>query len=625
DDSGYLQQEPRHAAHSRQALEKLVARMEEGTPYATARKEEFTDHEGDGKAWDLLPPVETSMGMLRNPAVTRALTEVRKLVNAIVRRFGKPEFIRVEVARDLKKARKLRERLSRENREREADREAAKRRILKEAGIGQPSRDDVERVLLAEECGFICPYTGRAFGVADVIGKRPQYDTEHIWPLSKCLDNGFGNKTLCYHEENRARKKNRTPYEAYHGTPAWDEIIARVKKWKSDAARGKLRRFLAEKIDDGFTDRQLTETRYISTKAAEYLGLLYGGSGGIDPAGKRRVFPVAGGLTGHLRREWGLNAVLSGTDEKNRADHRHHAVDALIIALTDPRAVQALQVAAEQASAAGRRLFAPVEEPWPAFVQSVDEAAGRINVSHRQSRRVSGKLHADSLYSKPLGPGGKRRIRKPVAALSESEVARITDAAVRKVIQDRIAAAGKPPKDAFKEDQHLPFITDRHGVAHPIRSVRIDVEERPRAVASGFRERFVASTAGSNHHTVVTARPVPGGGLADYADEPVTLQTAYARRGKGERVFRPEASEGRSFCYSLAANEYVQLRDGERTRLCRVLSMSKGDIELVEHTDGRDSKARKPDRIRLRSGKALESVLQKVTVSYLGEIRPARD
>lgn len=384
-----------YAAHCLDALKVLVNRMEDGTAYMTALTEEFGNDLREGEIHEILPPVEARLGPLRNPAVTRALTELRKLLNAIVRQYGKPTWIRLELARDLKRARKHRERITREMRAREGDRERARAKVLSAVNLAECSRTDIDRVLLADECGWICPYTGRPFGMQDIVGRHPQVDVEHIWPLSRSLDDSFLNKTLCFVDENRNVKGRRTPHEAYAGSSdRWQAILDRVQRFRGDAARIKFERFTAEEIPEDFAQRHLSETRKIGAASAEYLGSLFGGE--CDADGRRRVFVTSGGLTAHLRREWHLGGILSESGEKTRDDLRHHAVDALVVALTDSRAVQLLQQAAERASEVGRRMFAPIDEPWPEFLEQARGAVSTINVSYRQSRRLSGKLHAET-------------------------------------------------------------------------------------------------------------------------------------------------------------------------------------------------------------------------------------
>ncbi len=603
--------EPGFAAHCKEALAILLTRMEEGTPYATAVKEEFRIHKAADEIHVLLPPVEKALGALRNPTVTRALTELRKLVNAVVRKYGKPQWIRLELARDLKRARKHRERMGKEMRAQEERRDFARARVLKDAGIAQISRADIERVLLAEECGWVCPYTGKAFGMHDVVGRHPQVDVEHIWPLSRSLDDSYLNKTLCYVEENRNFKKNRTPFEAYsRSSERWAQMIDRVKRFRSDAGRIKLERFLAEEIPEGFAQRHLSETRKIGAASSAYLGLLYGGE--IDANHNRRVFATTGGLTAHLRREWHLHGILSDDGEKTREDHRHHAVDALVIALTDTKAVQSLQSAAEHASASGRRLFAPVDEPWPEFVNQAQEHVLAINVSHRQNRRLAGKLHAESNYSRPTGQDGDRRIRKEVSKLTEKEVERIVDPKIKAAVIAKLAELKGPPNKVFFDRANHPYTVTKSGRHNPIHKVRIVVNERPWAVGRFSTERFVSSTAGSNHHTVISK-----GSNGKWSDFPVSL-IDIQRSASFEK--RPHAGS----ITTLAAGEFVLMKDkAGAEQLFRVLSVSEGDIELIPHLDARMSTDRKKDRTRGNAASLIKRGLKKVSVTYLGEIRRA--
>jgi CRISPR-associated endonuclease Csn1 len=617
-----------YAAFSREALRRLLPRLERGEPLQTAIRAEFQRGDGEVRpALDRLPPVESVLGNVRNPAVTRALTELRKLVNAVVGRYGKPEWIRIELARDLKRARDLREKISRENRERQGARERARERLLQEAGIQMPSRADVERVLLAEECGWICPYTGRSFGIRDIVGSSPQFDVEHIWPLSRSLDDSFLNKTICHVQENRQVKGNRTPFEAYGGTPRWEQILDRVRRFSGDAARIKLERFQAESIPEGFAERHLAETRKIGAATQEYLMTLYGSGGhannpgvAYDASGRQRLFTVAGGLTHHLRREWQLSAVLSGEDVKSRDDHRHHALDALVVALTTPAAVAMLQRAAERAGEVGRRLFARVDPPWESFLREAAEAVQAINVSFRQSRRIRGKLHAESNYSRPIGPDGQRRIRKELAKLTEKDVERIADPRIRQAVKDRIAELGLKPKGSppvyggFADRATHPFTTTADGRRVWIHKVRLIDNVNPRAVGRGGATRYVGSTQGSNHHTVIARAPD-----GTWTDTPVPLlDLKPSRTGTGRC---PHGGDR----FTLAANEYVLMKDDQgQENLYRVENVSKGSIGIVLHTDGRSRDVRGKDWIRIRSiQKFIERGARKVTVTYLGEIRRA--
>jgi CRISPR-associated endonuclease Csn1 len=248
--------EDKYCNLSLMAIRRLRPLMEEGIAFMTARMVLYPEQREEPR--ELLPLVKEAVPELRNPAVERALTEVRKVVNAILRKYGKPHSIRIEMARELRKPRKEREAAAKRMRQNEKERIAMKGRILKEAGLPNPSRDDIEKARLWEECGGICPYTGRTIEFSSLFGRESQFDVEHIIPLSRCVDDSFGNKTLCYHEENRHVKRNQTPWEAYgNDEERWDGILQRVKAWKVGTTAAKLRRFELKSTEEleGFAAR----------------------------------------------------------------------------------------------------------------------------------------------------------------------------------------------------------------------------------------------------------------------------------------------------------------------------------------------------------------------------------
>ena len=163
----------------------------------------------------------------------------------------------------------------------------------------------------------------------------------------------------------------------------------------------------------------------------------------------RRVQVSAGRITAYLRDEWGLNAILADgdDDEKNREDHRHHAVDAVVIALTDA----AHRRTAEPFRRAGRGARAPavradeIEKPWPTFLDDVRRSIDAINISYRVNRRVTGALHEETNYSKPHKMQRRERqgteyrhVRKPLQNMSANEVENIVDDTIRALVQGEV-------------------------------------------------------------------------------------------------------------------------------------------------------------------------------------------
>lgn len=625
---------------SRVGIRKLLPLLRDGKALATARKEVYGEQLRPSEGIDKLPPVLEALPNLRNPVVCRGLTELRKVVNALIREYGKPALIRVELARDLKRSRKERERITKENNANRKAREEA-RQFLIENGIRDPKGGDILKYLLWKECNQECPYTGKPIS-KEALFDSPQFEVEHIIPFSRSLDNSFQNKTLCYMAENRDRKRNRTPFEAYSGSPeAYSEMLARVARFRGSAARAKLRRFCAEEIPDDFVDRQLNDTRYMSRLAGEYLGLLYGGV--IDATG-RRVQVSAGRITAFLREDWGLDAILGGGQvrdaippaegerQKNRYDHRHHAVDAVVIAMTDAGTVKLLSGAAQAAEYQGHRLFAPVDPPWPTFLDEIRAAVDAINVSYRVNRRVSGRLHKDNFYSfRASGDAesaGSRSIRKRLENMSARDVDRIVDGRIRAIVEEKIQQLGGDWAKQFADSSNLPYFRCHDGRVVPIRSARVRESVNTRSIGSARARRHVVP--GNNHHMEILASVDAKGNESRWDGVVVSLLDAGERRRNKGNVIRREHGEGKIFRFSISGNEYLELVENDVSRLYRVIAISDGEVEIRLHTDARPSTllkktpgaraGKRPSPARLFEAKA-----RKVVVDPLGNVLPAND
>ena len=640
--------EQTRAAHCRVGLSRLVQRMEDGTAYSTARKELFPEQFTAGEALDWLPPllggtskvIESSCTRpktwsgarsIRNPAVCRTLTEMRKVVNALIARYGKPEAIRIEMARDLKHSREQRQRITKANRDRQKLRDRAREAILTWCPGVEPGGLQIEKVLLAEECGWACPYTGRHISMDTLLGRNPQFDIEHIWPMSRSLDNSFANKTLCDLSENRNRKCNRTPWEAYASDEQrWHEIITRVRSFRGEHVRNKLARFLAEEIPADFTQRQLQDTRYTTRLAREYLGVLYGGF--CDAQGRQRVYALAGGITAHVRNVLGLNGILGRDGFKSRADHRHHGVDALAIALAGPRIVQQLEAASADDSRRGSRLFAPIPDPWPGFLDEARNVVEKVKVSRRISRRIRGCLHDQTNYGKAIPANGteERHFRKELQKLTEKEITgdSIVDPVIRKLVQERYAslkaaAQDKGPGKLFESRESHPSIKTRDGCLIPIHKVRMRSRQKVWAIGKESRQRFVVP--GANHHTAIVAVLDEQGREVRWEDHPVTRLEVHQRLCAGQPIIQQAWGPGRRLKMWLMIDDYLLIHRESGEQLCRVASLSQGDIELRAHADARtqDEVKTAKQRIRIKSMSAFMAVCpRKVTVDYGGVVRP---
>ena len=529
------------------------------------------------------------------------------MVNAIVREYGKPYEIRIEMARELRKSRKEREESTRQNRTRQREREEAKARILKDCGIQNPSRSDLEKVLLFEECGGICPYTGRTIEFSSLFGDS-QFDIEHIIPLSRCPDDSFLNKTLCYNHENRSVKGGRTPWEAY-GTDEerWTQILERVKKFGNSA---KLRRFelRSEEALREFTERQMNDTRYTTRLAVDLLSTLYGGRDVPrgDGTNRRVIHATTGMVTATLRRSWGVEAILreavpsyNGESKgKPRTDHRHHAVDAIVIALTSQSMVKQMSVAAANAPSwqSARRSFQGMESPWPNFVDSIRPHVTGMIVSHRPEHKMSGAFHDETNYGPPRHEGKKTvvHIRKPVSSLGEKDVASIVDPIVRRAVEEKFAALSGD-LSRCETTNNWPICPASNGREVPIRRVRIRKVLDVSAIGQGNRQRFVMPS--SNHHVEVFAKLDAHGKETRWESIVVSLLEAAERKSEEEPIVSrsyPDAEEF-AFKFSLMGGDIVQLHkscnhaDGRCSpSLYRLRTIAaNGQLSLVRITDAR--------------------------------------
>ncbi|HUY12105.1 MAG TPA: type II CRISPR RNA-guided endonuclease Cas9 [Terriglobia bacterium] len=659
--------EPDYLSLSRRAMERVLPLLEQGMTYAEARKQVYPEVFKPREPAPLLPAV-SEFKEIRNPAVIRSLTELRKVVNALIRQYGKPQGITIELARDLRNTKKQREGMSKRMKDQEDLRKKMAERIMAEAGIPQPVRRDIEKALLWDECKGVCPYTGRSIPFRALFGDAPQFDVEHIIPFSRSLDDAFSNKTLCAVDENRNVKTNKTPFEAYgQDEGRFEAMLDRVRRFNGgrELVAAKLKRFQLQGEDleiylAEFKDRYLNDTRYASKLAADYMALLYGGR--VDEEHERRIHTCTGQVTAYLRSLWGLNAILNdgpsaqgGAVPKSRADHRHHAVDAVAIALTNARMIQRLSLAAEHAPLARRRRFAPLEGPWPDFVESVRAEIDHIVVSHRVSRKVSGALHEETIYSppKPVAPvydrrekangEGRRsqsgatdvRVRKPLDKLTKPEIEKIVDAGVRKLVEAKLAELGGDPKKFPPPDEHenldrFPCFVTKDGRRIAIKRVRINKAVPVIRLGEGRAARHVASE--SNHHVEIYAELDKNGDEDKWDGEVVPMYEAYQRLKAGKPVVQRDHGPLVRFKFSLAPGEIVEcdIEDGKRGLwVVRGMTSEKGSprLFLVRVRDARKksdiTKSGLYWRPFLNPLRALRP--RKVAVSPLGEVTEAHD
>lgn len=385
---------------------------------------------------------------IRNPIVITALFELPKLVNELTEEHDKIDEIKVEMARDLKISKSQRNKIRKEQNRLERENDRVKSRILEEGK--RITHDNILLYKLWEECKRTCPYTGKPISVTQLFSGEVQI--EHIHPWSRSLNDSFANKTLCYADENR-KKGDKTPFEFYGNDEAnWSAIKERALKLFSDTkeypnAYQKFKRFVQQKFDDDFSSRQLNDTRYISKEAKNYLSKIC-----------KNVMVSPGQATSNLRQKWGMNNILNDENEKTREDHRHHAVDALVMACTKVSYVQELSKWNRYNRNSELKQF-PL--PWESFRYDAEKAVEKILISHKKvsnditvrTRKCEkngkthtnigvaarGQLHLETVYGQNKNCKPDEFVyRVDINNLSFSQLTNIVDFKLKEVIVNEI-------------------------------------------------------------------------------------------------------------------------------------------------------------------------------------------
>ena len=651
DELADMQSPPGWEPYSTEALQAILPQLEAGERFGAIingpgkweewRKETFPERtQPTGEVMDRLPSPANKderdrIAKLRNPTVVRTRNELRKVVNNLIDLFGKPDLIRVELARDVGKSKREREEIQNGIRRQERRRNAAKK-DLEEKGIVQPSRADVEKWLLWKESQERCPYTGEHISFAALF-QEDEFEVEHIWPRSKSLDDSFRNKTLCRKDEN-LRKNNRTPFEYMgHDIDRWAAVEARLQKMRAPRGGdgmplGKIRRFLEHSIPYDFASRQLNDTGYAAREAVALLKRLWPDAG---PQAPTTVQAVTGRVTAQLRKFWELNNILGGDGEKTRADHRHHAIDALVVACTHPGMTNRLSRYWQDRERpdAQRPVLPP---PWERIRADAERAVAEIVVSHRVRKKVSGQLHKETTYGDAqtdvtTKSGTYRQFvtRKKVEALSKPDLAKvpekdgegIRDREVREIIARWVKNHGGDPKKAF------PPYPKRSTDGPEIRRVRILIKQQKDLMAqvtTGYAD------SGANHHIAIYRLP---DGKTDF--EVVSLFEASRRLAKREPIVQREHRNGGQLIMSLSPGDVIEFQKGKEEGFWVVHGIeSKGRPTLARINDARPTTLEegkkqgvngKRETFGPRLGGFMSRRPRKLSVDPIGRVRPAND
>jgi CRISPR-associated endonuclease Csn1 len=355
---------------SARAIKKIIPHLQNGLDYYEAcsavgynHSNSLTKEQLDARVLkdklEILPK-----NSLRNPVVEKILNQMVNLINQAIDEFGKPEEIRIELARDLKQTAKEREDQTKYITSATKVNLDIAKKIQQEFGF-TPTKNDIVKYKLWLELkplGYKTVFTNCYIEKKDIFSKK--IDIEHILPKALIFDDSFSNKTLCYREVN-LKKANRTALDfiTQDYKNKLEEYLQRVEalynkgKNTNNFSKGKYHKLLksAKDIKEGFIERDLRNSQYIAKKARNMLLEVF-----------KLVTPTTGKITDKLRNDWGVINVMKELnlpkykalglteieerkndktiekikDWNKRNDHRHHAMDALAVAFTSYNHIQ---------------------------------------------------------------------------------------------------------------------------------------------------------------------------------------------------------------------------------------------------------------------------------------------
>ena len=626
---------------------KLLPHLQEGKMYSEAAEaagvrhsDSMTAQERDERSLlDEIPLLQKNA--LRQPVVEKILNQMINLVNALKREHGEIDEVRVELARELKMSREEREEATKNNSSREKENKDAAERI-KEYSV-TPTKSRIQKYHLWKESGGKCIYCDKPMGVEQFL-KGEEIEVEHIIPRSILFDDSMSNK-VCACRSCNQEKGNRFAMEYIQslGAEREQKYISRVEGLSKDKKISYSKRqrllMLPKDLPEDFIERHLRLSQYISREAQ-----------GILRKGIRLVSASEGGVTAKLRQLWGYDNILRDlnleryrsmgetevvtvehrdgerTDERikdwsKRKDHRHHAIDALVVACTRQSYIQRLNRVNAEADRQEMDAFIKEQqqehklskkeklsllEHWlirqPHFTtREVTRQVEGILVSLRPGKRTisrgrniykrSGKtdvqrgvliprgaLSEETIYGVISVDGEDKVVCKyPLQSLKPKDIGYIVDEVLREKVRERITQRGE--KEAFAEPLYLD-----EAQTQEVSSVRCftgkDLSKLVPLRYNAESEAVGFVAPGSNHHLALY-RDVNG----RLVESVVTFWQAVARirYGLPAIVTHPREVMEQAFSIPDLPEEVLEALPISRLRLMEVLRIN--DMFLIGMKD----------------------------------------
>ena len=490
---------------------------------------------------------------LRNPIVEQVVTETLRVVRDIWQQYGQGQAnffdeIHIELGRELKKTAKEREKLSKQNQKNEDTNLSIKEKLkeLEKYNTRAYSITHLEKYKLWLEQKHISPYTGQIISPENLF--TDNYEIEHIIPQSRFFDDSLSNKVVCESIVNKAPYKDRQlglEFIKNQGGRIVKELSTEnktIKIFTEEQYRTfikehysnnpeKTKKLLLEEIPEKMVARQMNDTRYISKFISEILSKIVRSDEQDEGVHSKNVILCTGKITSILRQDWGLNDIWDNlilprfermnnllqkekftiysiekqkkipvvlindqfkSFQKKRIDHRHHALDAIIIACVTGEHINYInnqhalekgkdkkekqkehdklreKLCIKKYNKGSEENYSWIfKKPWDTFTQEVQAALEGIVVSFKQNLRVINK--ATNYYERWVEENGKYikkmvkqegtnwAIRKP---LHEETISGKIYLDREKITKNDILTATRKTVDSSFDEKRIKKITD---------------------------------------------------------------------------------------------------------------------------------------------------------------------
>lgn len=611
------------------ALRKLIPHLKKGMTYAEACKEVYGEQKSSVTKKNKLSLFDIEP--INNPVVRRAVSQTIRVINAVVREYGAPEVVRVELAREMGKPYDVRTQMTKKQ-ETNAKRNEELRQQIKKIKGAEPTGQDIVKFKLFQDQNGVCLYSGQNLDITRLF-EAGYVDVDHIIPYSISFDDSYTNKVLVRSPENR-QKGNRIPADYFKSDPArWQRfetlVNTQVHNWKKK--RNLLTQALSEEQKNGFKQRNLVDTQYIARVIYNLINdhLQFAETGKYDK--KRRTQAVNGAITAHVRKRLGIQKIREDGD-------LHHAADAAVVACVSPGMIQKVtqytkhrecirktkegyldtETGELMTREAYDAKYSPrFPAPWERFRQELEarlsdnpaEEIARLHlatydseeeikpvfVSRKPERKTTGAAHKDTIYRKADGgyidkvPLTKLTLDKKTGEI-EKYYAPESDRLLYEALKKRLEEFDGNAKEAFAEPFYKP---KRDGTSGPlVKKVKIyktynNTVEVKRGDARASNKHIGCARNDSNSMIRVDVFYIEGDGyyyvpiyITDVVKDELPNRAVVANKSHGEW----KVMDDKDFLFSMYPNDLIYV---ERKQVFKLTAPKNSSLDpTISKTKG---------------------------------------